>query len=207
MKANKQISPKKKLELHLVQSSTTDDTLFPIAPVRLTCGKNYITTFAFLDSGSSVSLIDEEIAKQLKAKGPMEHLRLSWTNDVTREDRGSRRIDLEIRGTSELKSYTIKNLCTVKNLNLSSQSLNVLEMVNRFPYLKDVPLTSYKDVLPRVLIGLNNSHISVPLRVKEGCINEPIAIKTPIGWTVSGITTTTSSSVAFATLSIHSTVH
>lgn len=34
----------------------------------------------------------------------------------------------------------------------------------------------------------------MPVRVKDGCINEPIAIKTRLGWTISGITNPTSES-------------
>lgn len=162
--------------------------------MKHTCGSIVSPTFAFLDSGSFVSLIDKKVADQLKANGPIESLCLGWTNDVRRKEKESRRIALNICGTSKSKSYEIKNIRTVNDLNLFRQSLSVPELSERFPHIKNLPLTSYKDVQPRVLIGLNNNHVSVPLRVKEGCINELIAIKTRHGWTIRGITNPTSES-------------
>lgn len=202
------LHPKKKSKKSRVAETKpmkTDDILFPIVPVKLSFGSNSTNTFAFLDSGSSVSLIDKEIAVKLNTEGPTEDLCLKWTNNVSREEKGSKRISLNISGINDLKSYEIKDLCTVKKLDLSTQSLNLQEMVENFPHLKNLPLTSYKNVQPRVLIGLNNSHISAPLRVKEGDINEPIAIKTRIGWTVSGITNPERKPLN--TLNVHHCVH
>lgn len=189
-KSTRPKGPKTKSEPHMVQETTTDDTLFPIVPVKLSNGENVISTYAFLDNGSSVSLIDQETADQLKAMGPKKTLRLKWTNDVTREERGSRQVSLSIRGETENHSYEIKEIRTVKNLDLAKQSLNVPELAKRFTHLKNIPLTSYSDVQPKILIGINHNHVSVPLLVKEGCKNDPIASKTRLGWVVSGITNT-----------------
>lgn len=65
-KGKRQIPPTKGPEPYNVQKSLNNDTLFPIVLVKLTCGSIVSPTFAFLDSGSFVSLIDKKVADQLK---------------------------------------------------------------------------------------------------------------------------------------------
>ena len=63
-------------------SSNNHSTLFRILPVKLHGNNITIETFAFLDDGSSLSLIEERIAHQLQLKGQNAPLRLDWTADT-----------------------------------------------------------------------------------------------------------------------------
>lgn len=59
-------------------------------------------------------------------------------------------------------------------------------IVKEYPYLKGIPIKSYFNEKPTVLIGANNWNIAVPLRIREGRWNQPIATKTRIGWLIQG---------------------
>lgn len=48
--------------------------------------------------------------------------------------------------------------------------------------------------MPRILIGLNNWQVGVPLKIREGDSGEPIATKTRLGWTIYGSCSTENSS-------------
>ena len=93
-----------------------------------------------------------------------------------------------VTGQNAGKEYKLKNVRTVKHLGLSKQTMNAQEMAGKFPHLRHLPLESYSDAQPMLLIGLDNNHVAIPLRVKEGAENEPIALKSRLGWTVSGKT-------------------
>lgn len=52
--------------------------------------------------------------------------------------------------------------------------------------MRGLPIESYENARPRILIGLKHAHISIVLQCREGTIEQPIAIKTRLGWTVCG---------------------
>uniref|UniRef100_A0A182RLB4 Uncharacterized protein n=1 Tax=Anopheles funestus TaxID=62324 RepID=A0A182RLB4_ANOFN len=49
-----------------------------------------------LEMGSSVTLMDEELAQQLGIEGVAEPLCMRWTGDTTRVEAGSRRVNLQV---------------------------------------------------------------------------------------------------------------
>ncbi|XP_055537630.1 uncharacterized protein LOC129725618 [Wyeomyia smithii] len=59
-------------------------------------------------------------------------------------------------------------------------------LAEAYPHLKGIPIESYSNVQPRILIGIDNANITLPLKGKEGKMHEPIATKTPLCWIVHG---------------------
>ncbi|XP_070851443.1 uncharacterized protein [Drosophila suzukii] len=58
------------------------------------------------------------------------------------------------------------------------------ELAMKFPYLKGLPITSYANVRPTIIVGADNWNLAVPLRIREGAWRQPIASKTRLGWTL-----------------------
>lgn len=159
--------------------------LFKIIPVKIYGENNkMISTFAFLDDGSSVSLVEDELLDELNLKGETEQLCLKWTANVDRVERNSQHLNIDVSGSNN-KLFSI-NVRSVKKLMLPKQTLIYENLCQKFKHLKGLPVTSYTAATPRLLIGLNNANLTVSSKVKEGGIKEPIAIKTAIGWTIFG---------------------
>ncbi|XP_062541796.1 uncharacterized protein LOC134209778 [Armigeres subalbatus] len=95
--------------------------------------------------------------------------------------------------------YELRNARTVSCLLLPAQRLNYKQMTTRFPHLKGLPIEDYDLVRPKLLIGLDNLRLGVPLRLREGGPFDPIAAKCRLGWAVYGASTKTlpSASVNF----------
>lgn len=91
--------------------NTPDRGLFKYLPVTVCCGESEIEVFAFIDEGSSVSLIDAELANSLGASGTPCPLTLKWTNSHTQSDYDSEKIELRMRGVCG-EEYTVRNLRT-----------------------------------------------------------------------------------------------
>ncbi|XP_041785463.1 uncharacterized protein LOC121600684 [Anopheles merus] len=109
--------------------SSSSKALFRIVPVTVYGPAATVTTFAFLDEGSSMTLVDDDLAEQLGVEG---------------KDEG------------------------------------------RWQHLERLPIRQYRDAEPKLLIGLDNLRLAVPLRTKEGGVGDPIAVKTRLGWCIYG---------------------
>ncbi|XP_062711694.1 uncharacterized protein LOC134289606 [Aedes albopictus] len=132
--------------------SATKISLFRYLPVTLEANGRKVETFAFLDDGSESTLMEAGLAQELDIVGPEESLWLSWTGNISREEKGSQRISVAISGTGLNSQYQLSNVRTVQKLKLQGQSFQC----------------------------------SLPLKVREGRANEPVAAKTRLGRCVYG---------------------
>ncbi|XP_062537615.1 uncharacterized protein LOC134205925 [Armigeres subalbatus] len=165
---------------------TTSQVLFRYLPVVLHGKHRSIETFAFLDDGSELTLLDKELADELQLEGDAAPLCLLWTGGAKRREDDSKNVKLEIGSKHDSKMYTMQGVRTVAELLLPTQSLNVEELSELYQHLKGLPITSYQDVRPRILIGMKDQHLSLVKKSREGALHEPITVKTRLGWTICG---------------------
>lgn len=150
--------------------------------------------FAFLDEGSSGTLIEQNLAEQLEIKGPNMPLCLTWTANMTRAENKSQLVSLEVSGLGRQKRYRLENARTVECLNLPTQTLRFSELQDKFRHLVGLPVSSYENAMPQLLLGLGDLTLAIPRKIKE--INGgPIAAKTKLGWCISVAQTQFSSTI------------
>lgn len=165
--------------------------LFRIVQVTLYGVSGNLDVFALLDEGSSTTLIERSLTEQLNVKGPTVPLCLTWTGDMSRSECDSQTVELEVSEIGQQKRYTMKNARTVSSLDLPAQTLRLKELQKRFVHLKGLPIRSYENAKPRMLIGLRDVSLAVPRTIKFGK-SGPIAAKTLLGWTLYGCLSGTS---------------
>ncbi|XP_062550942.1 uncharacterized protein LOC134215820 [Armigeres subalbatus] len=159
--------------------------LFRIVPVTLYGPRETVETYAFLDDGSSLTLIEESLVEQLGVRGRNEPLCLRWTGNMSRVESNSQVVQLDIAGVGG-KRFQADEVQTVKELALPRQSISFEKLADQFQHLRGIPVCSYENAVPRLLVGVNNLHLSIPLKTKEGKIGEPVAVKTRLGWCLFG---------------------
>ncbi|XP_062712397.1 uncharacterized protein LOC134289829 [Aedes albopictus] len=142
--------------------------------------------FAFIDEGSQITMLEERIAKELGISGPRKPLTLQWTGNVRRNELRSEEVSLEISGKHSETRYDLQNARTVSSLLLPVQKMDYKRMTSCFPYLKGLPIDDYDLVQPKLLIGLDNLRLGVPLKIREGGSSDPIAAKCRLGWSIYG---------------------
>lgn len=159
-----------------------DDTRYRYMRVTIVHGEKRVQTFAFLDEGSSVTLMTKTLAKSLGLNGKRSPLCLSWTDDtMSREDPDSEMIRCTL--STGKQTFNV-NARTISSLTLPTQSLDYDSLCKEYEHLKKLPVQSYYDAKPELLIGLDNWNLGVPLKIREGSVNDPIAIKCRLGWTI-----------------------
>ncbi|CAG7821555.1 unnamed protein product, partial [Allacma fusca] len=68
----------------------TKETLLRVLPVVLEGPKGNLNTYALLDEGSMLTLVDAEVSDQLGLPGEKHPLCIHWTNNVSREEEHSK---------------------------------------------------------------------------------------------------------------------
>ncbi|XP_062710698.1 uncharacterized protein LOC109430659 [Aedes albopictus] len=149
--------------------------LFRIIPVTLHGKSGKINTFAFLDEGSSSTLVEENLVAQLGLTGESQPICLNWTGNTSREEKDSRLVSFTISGPGQKRLRKLVNAHTVRNLNLPTQTFELEEAAE-----------NYRNAKPEILIGVDNLKLAVPLKINEGDGTGPIAVKTRLGWCVYG---------------------
>ncbi|XP_053698719.1 uncharacterized protein LOC128745665 [Sabethes cyaneus] len=172
-------------ETHTHRHSTSS-ALFRIIPVTLYGKRGSINTFAFLDEGSDMTLVENDVATSLGVSGTPRPLCLRCTGDTSRMEKGSQQITIEIAGTGQSQRHKLVNARTVDNLGLPCQSFQIEEAVKLHPHLTGIPIDSYWNAKPKILIGVDNLRLALPLKIREGNSAAPVAVKTRLGWCVYG---------------------
>ncbi|XP_065094804.1 uncharacterized protein LOC135715461 [Ochlerotatus camptorhynchus] len=160
--------------------------LFRIVPVVLHANGRSVQTFAFLDGGSDSTLMERSLAEQLGVQGPTSPLCMQWTNGVKRVEEESQQIQLNISGVTTGKQFTLQKVQTIDGLELPRQSIHFEELRNKYPYMRGLPVRSYNDAVPGILIGLDNTRLKTTLKLREGREHEPVVAKTRLGWVLYG---------------------
>lgn len=70
--------------------------IFRLIPVTIYNGKIAVNTVAFIDEGSSYTLVETSLVNQLNLKGRTQPLRVTWTAGVSRVEKDSQIVDLSI---------------------------------------------------------------------------------------------------------------
>lgn len=161
--------------------------LFQYVPVVLHHNGNTVHTYAFIDCGSHITLLEEELAADLNLRGEKHPLCIRWTADHCRFEDSAERVSLHVSGTGNGENkFLLSEVFTVKDLKLPPQTLSVSKLCRKYGYLKGLPVESYNNIRPRLLIGMNNIRLGHALDSREGNENGPIATKTRLGWTIFG---------------------
>uniref|UniRef100_A0A2M4CVY8 Putative polyprotein n=1 Tax=Anopheles darlingi TaxID=43151 RepID=A0A2M4CVY8_ANODA len=158
---------------------------YQILPVKLINGRMSFETYAFLDPGSSLTLLEENVARRLKLNGTKLPMTLQWTQGKSSTHSESQQVQLVIKGSTKT-GYKLKDVRTVKNLILPIQWFNYQEISEKYSYLKNLPISSFNNVQPTIMIGINHNHLLMGLEHKYGRLGEPIAMKTRLGWLIYG---------------------
>ncbi|XP_045035173.1 uncharacterized protein LOC123475975 [Daphnia magna] len=163
---------------------TAINTSLAIVPVLLQAYGVEIETFAFLDPGATVNLIQEDVAKQFKSKGNAKGV--SFGSDHGQDPQfQSTTVSLTVNTRYRTFEADSKQVSTVpiQYLKLQCPPKELMEIQSRYPHLKDVKLVDVGE--PTILIGTGNQWLDLRLDEKLPPVGTkaPFGLLTPFGWT------------------------
>ncbi|XP_067628641.1 uncharacterized protein [Eurosta solidaginis] len=160
--------------------------LFRVLPVTLYGPRKKVDTFAMLDEGSSITMMDRSLLDKLGIRG--EHnLNMQWFGGRSTQETATV-VDMEISGRGLRKRHRLRRVYVLPNLNLPVQSLSnddVRTLADR--NLPNTP-TPFSNATPMILIGLDHCHLGLPSVTTHLAGRGPYAANTELGWVVFGPT-------------------
>jgi hypothetical protein len=128
------------------------------------------------------------LVERLRIKGSFSKLSVSTTNAKDIEKPGLK-VDFKIAPIDDMNDQGI-NVCdawAINDLNIPLKRYSTAcRDVRQWPHLADIPFPDVERKKISVLIGTNIPEAFIPLEVKKGMPNEPLAIKSCLGWSVLG---------------------
>lgn len=158
--------------------------LLKVIAVTVTGPEASVDTYALLDDGSSVTLLDQSIADTVGATGPRCKLNIDCINGLKTQTEVSY-VDIRVKGRQSTDTFVIRAR-SIPNLGIKSQSARLDDIV-KFKYLSDlVDVLCYDVAKPMLLIGADNWQVTLPKTVRHGARDQPAAAHTPLGWVLFG---------------------
>ena len=156
-----------------------------IVPVRVSFGENVVTTYAFLDQGSTHSFCKRSLLQELKASGTRERLQLKTITGTT-NDMDSVSCNLVVSDLDSDSSFSLSNVHSVENIPVQPNNVSVDAEVCKLPHLQDINLKSLPHASVNLLIGADVPELFCIYSARRGPRGTPCAIETPLGWSLLG---------------------
>ncbi|XP_072931828.1 uncharacterized protein [Epargyreus clarus] len=169
-----------------VNTARTAKAYLKMVPVELYGPKGAARILALLDEGSTVTLLDSAVARQIGLKGPVEALTLETVGGKTISKEDSMKVNVRLKGMHQTKKRTISGARTIDDINLTPQRLEI-RRIEECAHLK--PMSKqlyYEEESPKLLIGQDNWELIVSRATRKGKRGQPVASLTYLGWVLHG---------------------
>ena len=166
------------------QTTGHGKVFFQILPV-IVKGNNgqSIHTHAVLDTASEITLIDTGLARHLGLKGNKRQLTIQTVN--SEKTQASKVVSFNIKSTDEIndKGIAIKNAWTVDSSAFQCPSQHIS---SEWKHVQDLNMHNIDSSKVQILIGANVplAHVQTDFRMGED--DQPVAIRTALGWSLMG---------------------
>ena len=174
-----------------INQSNKVTSFLQIVPVSIQSGGNRLNTYAFFNSGSTVSFIDQSVQEKLREQGTGVTLNIAGIHGPK---------DLKT-GPKDLKAYTDRRILKIKGLHskvhsieafahpsiyLGNTNYNYNKLMQSLNHLSVLPNKSFNLMEVGIILGQDAYELQRPLDYKIGTRSEPFAVLTELGWVVSG---------------------
>ena len=159
----------------------------PIVPVRVRApgGLKMVESYALLDSGSTSTFCRESLLDALGVKGSLEPVTLS-TLQGDRVRSTSRVTNLEVVNDDGSITELVR-VMSRPSLPIGPEHRGTAEEATHWPHLKDVPIKPPLETdVVELLVGVDVPDALRPLKTISGAPGQPFAVRTELGWTISG---------------------
>nr|XP_029725301.1 uncharacterized protein LOC115265178 [Aedes albopictus] len=163
------------------------NTLLRVGKVKIMGPNGVEEVFALFDEGSSLSMVDANVAARIGLQGPTSPVTYRWTNGISHKEEHSMLLSFDISGPStQAKRFRANGIRTVQNLDLPPVKFDIEKVKQLYPMLDEDKLVAVHGARPCMLIGSNNAGLIVPLKTVQYSLYGLQLTRCHLGWTVHG---------------------
>lgn len=158
---------------------------FKIVPVKVRGPKGDMETYAFLDSGSDVTLCLESLVEKLgisHKSADYEIQTIAGSKQVSGKE-----VSLTLDSVEGHNRFLLHKVLTTDSIPVDESNLISKSELSNWPHLQGLHLHHIPSGEVTMLIGLDHPEIvERHSEIRRGKGDGPIAVRTPFGWTVCG---------------------
>ena len=153
-----------------------------IVPVSIQSGRNRFNTYAFLDSGSTVSFIDQSVQEKLQAAGTDVTLNIAGIHGT--RDLKTEKVPLKIKGLHS-KVHSLEAFVH-PSISLGDTNYDYSKLKQMFNHFSVLPNKNFNLMEVGIILDQDAYNLQRALDYKFGTQSQPFAVLTELGWVVSG---------------------
>ncbi|TGZ73054.1 hypothetical protein CRM22_001737 [Opisthorchis felineus] len=165
-------------------SQVKSGTSLGVVPVRMKGPHGGVLTYALLDSGSDVTLVERDLLNEVGLTGASTILNLSTVSGTATVEAESLRIELESVGSGE--TVAADQAFSIRFLPVRPPVASPTKRACQYSHLKDTTFVELSDKHVRLLIGEHVPEAHWPMEKKLDKQRKPYAVKTPLRWVLLG---------------------
>ncbi|XP_075255223.1 uncharacterized protein LOC142347943 [Convolutriloba macropyga] len=166
-------------------AATKTTSLLYVMPVILHNKENKVRTCAFIDPGSSLTILLSKTAHEVRLqKETRQQLVLEGANGT--DTKSCYTTSTEILNLEDKERYNLKQIYVVENINLPKLREHPGDIARKYDHLRHNNMPTLDNLEVTVLIGQDNINLISPVRVEQGPSTAPSASLFKLGWTISG---------------------
>ena len=166
-------------------SHISDGVYLCVVPVKVHCKGKTVYTYAFLDQGSTHSFCDDKLIRALGVSGQEKNMTLQTLCNPSVTCRGVT-LSLDVSSLDGIQSISLRKVFSIKNIPVSPNAILAKGALNKMPHLHDIEFQKIPGATVTLLIGADVPEAFCPIDIRKGNRGQPIAMETPLGWSLLG---------------------
>ena len=157
----------------------------PVVRIKLTNRDLSLNVLAMCDSGSSISFVEKSVVSKLQLQGRKASLSVAGIHGS--QDVKTEIVPIAVSAHEKSQPLTTVHLYVHEKLKLGDQIVELQELKDRYPHLRNLPNQNYNLNEVQVIPGLECYDIHHPFEFKKSEDKAaPWAVKSKFGWNLSG---------------------
>ena len=168
---------------NIFNNTNNVSAMLQIVPVIMKNGYKSVKTNALLDSESDVTLINKDLDSKLHLSADSKELNIC--NAIS--EVSSKPVKFQVSSVCNSFQKSDINVFVVNALNVQPNSFKTSSLKNDYPYIRDINFPILNSSYVDLPIGTNKADLLLQRGFRQCDTNEPLAIKTCLGWMLMGV--------------------
>ena len=164
--------------------STGNNGFLQLIPISIGNEKKCVETIALCDTGSTVSFMNQSLVDLLRLKGKESVMSVAGIHGLS--DMKTQIVTTKVGSSEAETAGETVTFCSHPNLNVGEKDYDFRKLKEEYKNLSDLPNIRLSMTDVKVILGQDAYHLIRPQEYKSGEGNQPWAVKTALGWTISG---------------------